>query len=174
MNPEDELAEMIERCPEHGNRTEAWPECRCAAAREAVVWPAAHNPAARLREAAALIRKRAADATPGPWRPADTHLGRYGYAATVLSGQGNATDLRAWLPSMSHEPWDETRNVWADATWIALMHPGIGEALATWLEYVADMAVSVTKHRPDAATTAAPWLAPALALADAILGEVTR
>lgn len=88
----------------------------------------------RLRQAADTIRKRAAAATPGPWRQHDTHLGQYGYAATVLSGEGNDTDLRAWLPSMSQQPWDEARNVWPDAAWIALMHPGVGEALAAWLD----------------------------------------
>jgi hypothetical protein len=30
----DVLADLIARCPEHGTRTEAWPECRCAAARK--------------------------------------------------------------------------------------------------------------------------------------------
>lgn len=62
-------------------------------------------------------------ATKGPWRAHDTHLGQYGYAATVLSGEGNDTDLRAWLPSMSNEPWDEKRNVWADAEHIAARDP---------------------------------------------------
>jgi hypothetical protein len=62
-------------------------------------------------------------ATSGPWRAHDTHLGQYGYAATVLSGEGNDTDLRAWLPSMSNEPWDEARNVWADAAHIAAHGP---------------------------------------------------
>lgn len=62
-------------------------------------------------------------ATSGPWRAHDTHLGQYGYAATVLSGEGNDTDLRAWLPSMSQEPWDEARNVWADAEHVAEWDP---------------------------------------------------
>lgn len=62
-------------------------------------------------------------ATKGPWRAHDTHLGQYGYAATILSGEGNDTDLRAWLPSMSNEPWDEKRNVWADAEFIAEHDP---------------------------------------------------
>jgi hypothetical protein len=62
-------------------------------------------------------------ATAGPWRAHDTHLGQYGYAATVLSGEGNDTDLRAWLPSMSNEPWDEARNVWADAEHVAAWGP---------------------------------------------------
>lgn len=92
------------------------------------------TPAEELRAAAARLRALAADATPGPWRQHDTHLGQYGYTATVLSGKGNDTDLRAWLPSMSHEPWDERRNVWSDAAYIAAMHPGVGAALADWLE----------------------------------------
>jgi hypothetical protein len=92
------------------------------------------SPAEEIRAAAEKLRKLAADATPGPWRQHDTHLGQYGYAATVLSGEGNDTDLRAWLPSMSQHPWDETRNVWPDAMYIAAMHPGVGLALAKWLE----------------------------------------
>jgi hypothetical protein len=62
-------------------------------------------------------------ATPGPWRQHDTHLGQYGHTATVLSGERNETDLRAWLPSMSQESWDEARNVWADAVHIAEWDP---------------------------------------------------
>lgn len=95
------------------------------------------NPADELRAAAEALRGLATAATPGPWRQHDTHLGQYGYAATVLSGEGNDTDLRAWLPSMSQEPWDETRNVWPDAAYIATMHPGVGKALADWLETAA-------------------------------------
>ncbi|MFD8234024.1 DUF6221 family protein [Streptomyces sp. NPDC059696] len=62
-------------------------------------------------------------ATPGPWRQHDTHLGQYGHTATVLSGERNDTELRAWLPSMSQESWDETRNVWNDAVHIATHDP---------------------------------------------------
>jgi hypothetical protein len=62
-------------------------------------------------------------ATPGPWRQHDTHLGQYGHTATVLSGEGNDTELRAWLPTMSHESWDEARNVWNDAVHIAEWDP---------------------------------------------------
>lgn len=95
------------------------------------------SPADELRAAADKIRKLAESATPGPWRSHDTHLGQYGHTATVLSGERNATELRAWLPTMSQEPWDETRNVWADAAFIAAMHPGVGTALATWLDETA-------------------------------------
>lgn len=65
----------------------------------------------------------AREATPGPWRAHDTHLGQYGYAATVLSGEGNDTNLRAWFPSMSQQPWDEARNVWNDAEHVARHDP---------------------------------------------------
>lgn len=95
------------------------------------------TPADELRAAAETLRGLATAATPGPWRQHDTHLGQYGYTATVLSGEGHDTDLRAWLPSMSQEPWDETRNAWPDAAYIAAMHPGVGAALAAWLEYEA-------------------------------------
>ena len=92
------------------------------------------TPADELRQAAEELRRLATAATPGPWRDHDTHLGRYGHTATVLSGERNDTDLRAWLPSMSQDSWDETRNVWNDAAYIAAMHPGVGLALAAWLE----------------------------------------
>lgn len=76
------------------------------------------------------IEARATAATPGPWRDADTHLGRHGHTATVLSGTGNDTDLRAWLPSLSQEAWDETRNVWADAAFVAAARTDVDALLA--------------------------------------------
>lgn len=105
------------------------------------------SPADEIRTAAERLRTLATAATPGPWRQHDTHLGQYGHTATVLSGERNDTELRAWLPTMSQESWDETRNVWADAAYIAAMHPGVGTALADWLEDAA--------HAYDAAVTAA-------------------
>jgi hypothetical protein len=38
------LADLIARCPEHGNATETWPECRCEAARKTAVWLADNPP----------------------------------------------------------------------------------------------------------------------------------
>ncbi|MFF8544775.1 hypothetical protein ACF060_31315 [Streptomyces werraensis] len=96
------------------------------------------TPADELRTAAETMRRLASEATPGPWRQHDTHLWQYGHTATVLSGEGNETDLRAWLPSQSQESWDETRNVWNDAAYIAAMHPGVGAALAELLETAAN------------------------------------
>lgn len=92
------------------------------------------TPADELTAAAEELRRLATAATPGPWRQHDTHLGQYGHTATVLSGERNSTELRAWLPTMTHESWDDTRNVWNDAAYIAAMHPGVGLALAKWLD----------------------------------------
>ncbi|MGV0098292.1 hypothetical protein [Streptomyces californicus] len=99
------------------------------------------TPADQLRAAAVLLREAAGHATPGPWRTHDTHLGGVGgHTATVLTDRPNLndTELIAWLPTMSHEPWDEARNSWRNAGWMALMHPGVGLALAAWLERAAE------------------------------------
>jgi len=124
-------------------------------------------PADELRSAAQTLRSLAEAATPGPWRQHDTHLGQYGYAATVLSGEGNDTDLRAWLPSMSQEPWDETRNAWPDAAYIAVMGPNVGLALADWLDVAADYA----DRWPSDHQTNSPFRQGALAVARQINGS---
>jgi hypothetical protein len=116
------------------------------------------DPAALLRAAAQHLRSLSQAATPGPWRQHDTHLGQYGHTATVLSGERNTTELRAWLPTMSQESWDETRNVWADAAYIATMHPGVGKALADWLDAAAEDAEMIGPD-PHALTTARQILA---------------
>lgn len=122
------------------------------------------SPADELRTAAEKLRELTTAATPGPWRQHDTHLGPYGHTATVLSGERNTTELRAWLPTMSQESWDETRNVWADASYIALMHPGVGAALADWLDSTAATIDAVTRKHEEAASETAHWVAPALAV----------
>ncbi|MFB6665893.1 hypothetical protein ACFUJX_19745 [Streptomyces rubiginosohelvolus] len=99
------------------------------------------SPAEQLRAAAELLREAAGHATPGPWRTHDTHLGGVGgHTATVLTDRPNTndTELIAWLPTMSHEPWDEARNAWRNAGWVALMHPGVGLAVAALLADYAD------------------------------------
>lgn len=124
-------------------------------------------PADTLRTAATKLRALATTATAGPWREADTHLGQYGHTATVLSGSGNDTALRAWLPSMSQEPWDETRNVWADAAYIAAMHPGVGLLLAEWLGSVADSLQKIQDAGADPAAYVHPNV---IAIARVLLG----
>lgn len=98
------------------------------------------TPADELRAAATTLRQLATDATPGPWRQHDTHLDQYSHTATVLSGDrtdpGPRGHLRAWLPTMSQDSWDNTRNVWADSAYIAAMHPDVGSALAALLTAV--------------------------------------
>lgn len=123
--------------------------------------PTPDRPADQLRAAAELLREAAGHATPGPWRTHDTHLGGVGgHTATVLTDRPNLndTELIAWLPTMSHEPWDETRNAWRNAGWMALMDPGVGLALAAWLEWqgraIADGRIAV----PDAALAVARQL----------------
>ncbi|MET9055469.1 hypothetical protein ABZW50_30410, partial [Streptomyces bacillaris] len=113
----------------------------------------ADRPADQLRAAAELLREAAGHATPGPWRTHDTHLGGVGgHTATVLTDRPNLndTELVAWLPTMSHEPWDEARNAWRNAGWIALMHPGVGLALAAWLEWQARAVTDGRIAAPDA------------------------
>ncbi|ACX71171.1 hypothetical protein pZL12.94 [Streptomyces phage ZL12] len=132
--------------------------------------PAADRPADLLRAAAELLREAAGHATPGPWRTHDTHLGGVGgHTATVLTDRPNLndTELIAWLPTMSHEPWDEARNVWRNAGWMALMHPGVGLALAAWLESAAER---LGDTEASLATLLDP---PALAVAQQLLGTST-
>jgi hypothetical protein len=72
-----------------------------------------------LRQAATILRERAEDANPGPWS-ADRNAVRTGRDALALTYDihfGN-----------DH---DQTRK---DAAYIATMHPGVGLALADWLD----------------------------------------
>jgi len=69
------------------------------------------------------IERVARAASPGPWRRHDTHLKFGGHTATVMSGEGNDTELRAWLPTFETEPWGGKRNVWNDSVHIALWDP---------------------------------------------------
>lgn len=89
--------------------------------------------AARLREAAKVLRERAEDATPGPW---------------VTHPVGARADVRGLPENTSH---DYRGNAVAtagdsefgacpakDAHYIATMHPGVGLALARALDTAAD------------------------------------
>ncbi|MFE4915901.1 DUF6221 family protein [Streptomyces sp. NPDC056652] len=76
-----------------------------------------------LNAAIAAREKTTHAATQPAWRTHDTHLDLGGHTATVLSGTGNQVELLAWLPTMSHNPWDETRNAWNNAEHIALNDP---------------------------------------------------
>lgn len=131
------------------------------------------SPADELKAAAELLRETAGHATPGPWRSHDTWLDRGGHTATVLTDRPdlNATELVAWLPTMSSTPWDETRNAWRNAGWMALAHPGIGAALADWLDTEAATWAGDEVH--DRCTEQACTLDAALAVARQINGTTT-
>lgn len=159
------------------------------------------DPAARLREAAAAIRKYAADATPGPWhRPLNTRTRSSvraplpeGERGTWIDGIDPDTGQRehctvATIPIWSNGRFSRPRGG-RDLEWIALMHPGVGEALVAWLEESASGYETETDtpdcpncgegcggHSPQDFCTACGDAAPcrciaaALAVADAVLG----
>lgn len=75
--------------------------------------------AEELRAAATKLRETAATAHPAPWRPEIDELGR---GVDVRDGQD------------AHIAFGLTM---ADAGWLALVHPGLAEPLAAWLESAA-------------------------------------
>ncbi|MFD9752641.1 hypothetical protein ACFWYQ_21280 [[Kitasatospora] papulosa] len=133
--------------------------------------PTPTNPADLLRKAADRLREAAGHATPGPWRTHDTHLDLGGHTATVLSGERNETQLLAWLPTMSHESWDETRNAWRNAGWMALMDPSVGLAVAAWLE--AEAAAPITAQHSTRCVDPQCTTLAALTVARRVLGTAT-
>lgn len=132
------------------------------------------TPAEELKAAADKLRALAAAATAGPWRQHDTHLDLGGHTATVLTDREdiNDTELIAWVPTWSHEPWDEARNAWNNAVYVAAMHPGVGAALAELLERQAKQAAEVEQYLGDQFQDGAldQDIHDALAVARALLG----
>lgn len=80
--------------------------------------------AAELRQASETLRERAEDANPGPW----------------IAG-GNAVRIRNGMAlALTHDTrWDDSDadQKRKDARYIATMHPGVGLALADWLDAMA-------------------------------------
>ena len=116
------------------------------------------SPAVVLRTAAARVRETARGATRGPWAAEESR--EHGFRVGTSDGQ----EWVAWTGAYDDEP-DPSR---ADAAWIALMHPGLAEPLAMWLETEARSNAGDEDHRqcaPDKCTTIA-----ALAFAHIILG----
>lgn len=127
--------------------------------------------AEKLREAAAVLRERAGNATPGAWTNA--HLGHVvdmavprpatGAPFAVCHGDGFAPNT-------------------ANATYIAMMHPGVGLALAGWFDEEAQRAVYRERQRDATNKVLMPRLEPypayydpstvkAIAVALLLLGE---
>lgn len=86
------------------------------------------TPAETLRTAASRLRQLADAAKPGPWADKDSPL-RGSCVGTA----------EAWV-AFCDDPGDEPQQSRQDAAYIAVMHPGVGRALADWLETVADEA----------------------------------
>jgi hypothetical protein len=124
---------------------------------------AAVQPADRLRAAAALVRERRAAATPGEWTahllPPNEHHKHPAHWVKARHDNGDSISSQV----VADCPWRQ-----ADAAWIALMNPAVGEPLAAWLESVADR-LRATAH-PDWQHAIEP---EAFAVADAILAAVT-
>jgi hypothetical protein len=145
------------------------------------------TPAETLTAAAKRLREAATEATPGPWFNHDTHLSQGGHTATVLTSREdmNEIGLVAWLPTWSHEPWNTKHNAWANSAYVAQVHPGVGLALADWLDEAArrqratEAAAARTWANSDDVEARDRWIAAqtehqALAVARQLLSEVTE
>lgn len=96
------------------------------------------TPAAELRAAATKLRKLAGQADDGPWettwRDQQYHLD--GYRDGDLHPIAEWTyAIATWEPKVAEERADCDT---ASADYMAAMHPGVGAALADWLEAYAD------------------------------------
>lgn len=125
----------------------------------------AETPAAVLKRAADKLRALAAAATPPPW----TATPRY------RKGTQTIVQVDVTKPPLPGSNVPQEASVRpssaADALYGAAMDPGVGVALADWLESTAATVDAVTRQHADAAPADAHWLAPALAVAGAVLGE---
>jgi hypothetical protein len=95
-----------------------------------VTTPAQPGPAAELRAAAQLLRDRATApyVQPGPWHVHEA----YGF---LRVDNDRDKTREAWTVKSGADVAEENRGT---AEWIALMHPGVGEPIAEWLEHMAD------------------------------------
>lgn len=149
------------------------------------------SPAAVLRRAAALLRKRAGTATPGPWeRPLDTRsksivgaalpddeeprtwkdgiipeeFSKYTGYSNRYSGQRERIVI-AQCPTGSDHSHERKRNG-RDLDYIASMDPRVGLALADWLDREAALLDALVFPQSDLAMGRYP-----LAVARAFLKE---
>lgn len=114
--------------------------------------PTQPDPAAELRAAANLLRESALNARrvlPEPWT----------ISRGPTDGGGVIYAENGWIVAdrSCDEPGDSV-----DLPYIALMHPGVGEALADWLEATADYCTVSITHPTH--------VVRALAVARALLG----
>jgi hypothetical protein len=100
------------------------------------------SPAETLRAAASLLRQRAEEATPGPWKP--MVLGSEGYLVHRDSGTIRERG-RGRVARFGCKDWDADR---ADAEYVASMSPAVGVPLAEWLDADASSADSLLVWMP--------------------------
>lgn len=84
------------------------------------------TPAETLRAAAKLLREIAKNAAPGPWGVEYENS----KSLSVLSYSG-----QAFVAFIGVE---DAPGVRGDAAWISLVHPGLAEPLAAWLDATAE------------------------------------
>ena len=114
-----------------------------------------------LRRAASLMRKRAEAASTGPWKSWQEGRDHRGGDSFIQStDEPDNTDLYVTVGRNYHPKWS------ADQDYVASMHPGVGMAVAEWLETEAHMA-DVRGNSVEGHTFGA------LKVARAYLGEVT-
>lgn len=116
------------------------------------------TPAEELRAAAEQLRTLAKAATQPPW-----HVVEYDQPDDFEAGLGQSPES---LDIVGHGYEGGGFDKLTDAQYVAAMHPGVGAALADWLDSYAK-SLAATTHPGWQETTAGP----ALAVARQILGS---
>lgn len=119
------------------------------------------NPAELLRHASTLIRSLGEHVSPGPWMTSNSRT--HWLADDVVFGQSVWMANR--ISQVCNVHYGQNRK--PDAAWIALMHPGVGMALAAWLDSLTG--IEISEHGP-----MDEEFRHALAVARALLGEVAE
>ncbi|MDH2424825.1 hypothetical protein [Sphaerisporangium sp. TRM90804] len=97
--------------------------------------------AEELNAAAAKVRELAAAAVPGPWH-AD---GPWWWETKPITCSATiTTDPERQMVAVLAPEYNQHPRAAGCAPWIALMHPGLAEPLAAWLESCARQAASMT------------------------------
>ena len=114
-----------------------------------------------LREAAALMRRRAEAATPGPWESSvwDSGLSYRALNASVITSLMGDSVANADYDGYAEGPHGAEG---ADAAHIASWHPLVALAVADWLDHEADLCESSSWY---------PDTGESLAVARAYLGR---
>jgi hypothetical protein len=115
-----------------------------------------------LRQAATLLRERADAAPPGPW-----HAEWFGQEYVVLDPTGDSVIESTYVVSDNGIAGYRREDCGHVEDYIATMHPGVGHALADWLD------VNAREWGDDETDWTDPLLAAPVAVARAVLGETS-